>query len=141
MAVFVDTGAFFALFEKNDGYHLKAKQYYESIFEKAILVTSLPVAVETWQFLETRQGYLYANRFWRAILDGFAEILPIDGSIFHHALEIETKYSDAKFGLVDCTTFALCERNHLDTVFTVDRKHFGIYRPQFTKLLKLVPEI
>lgn len=141
MIVFIDTGAFFGLADDTDEYHLESRNFYEKVAEKERLLSSLPVIVETWQLLETRLGIYQANRFWKWILEGYVEILSVDSNDLSLAFEIETKYADAGLGIVDSTTFALCERHKIETVFTFDRKHFSLYQPKFTNHLKLVPDL
>lgn len=137
--IFVDTGAFYALIDKNDVNHLRAKKLYKKVAGREVLCTSLPVLTEAWLLIEARLGGYFANRLWQAVCDGAFEVLPLERGDLELALETEKKYSDAGFGFVDATCFALCEKHQLRRVFTFDRKHFTIYRPGFTEALEPVP--
>jgi len=137
--ILVDTGAFYALVDRNDVNHGSAKKFYRSVAGKKLLCSSLPVLTETWLLIDARLGRHFADRLWKAVCDGACEILPLSREDLVMALEIESKYSDAAFGFVDSTCFALCEKHKLRQVFTFDRKHFSIYRPRFTSALELVP--
>ncbi len=41
--IFVDTGAFYALIDRNDVNHSRAREFYRSVAGQEILCTSLPV--------------------------------------------------------------------------------------------------
>lgn len=90
--------------------HKRAKAFYESVIEKEILVTSIPVLVEAWLLIEARLGAFAANRLWQSILEGLFEILECDHESLKMAFAIEKKYEKAGFGIVDATCFALCEK-------------------------------
>jgi len=53
------------------------------------------------------------------------QVLWIDEKIEHRAREIFRKYYDQTFSFTDCTSFALMEREEIDTAFTFDQ-HFRI---------------
>jgi len=137
--ILVDTGAFYALIDKNDVNHSAAKEFYRSVAGREVLCTSLPVLTEAWLLIDARLGSYFADRLWESVCDGTFEILPLEREDLALALEIESKYSDAAFGFIDATCFALCEKHKLRRVFTYDRKHFSIYKPHFTNALELVP--
>lgn len=137
--ILVDTGAFYALVDKNDINHASARKFYENVVEKKTLVTSFPILTETWLLIEARLGKYFANKLWKSASEGIFEILELQKEDLSRALEIENKYQDAGFGFVDSTCFALCEKHKIYEVFTYDRKHFGIYKPIFTGSLRLLP--
>jgi hypothetical protein len=137
--ILVDTGALYALTDKNDKNHRQAKKFYSSIVGQEILAISLPVLTESWLLLEARLGRSVANKVWGAVHRGVFELLELEREDLKAALEIELKYQDAGFGLVDATCFALCEKHKIRKVFTYDRKHFSLYRPRFVSHLELLP--
>ncbi len=137
--IFVDSGAFYALADSNDRNHRKAATFYRDAYPRLSLVTSLPVATETWMLLNARLGAYPAEVFMKSIASGLFLFLPTDLSTLADAARIDEKYRDAQLGFVDCTTFALLERDRIEDVFTFDRKHFALYQPQFTKHLNLLP--
>ena len=137
--ILIDTGAFYALIDKNDINHDSAKRFYKGIIAKETLCTSLPVLTESWMLVDARLGSYCANKLWLSASKGIFEILDIEREDLENALEIENKYDKSGFGFVDSTCFALCEKNGIKKVFTFDRKHFGIYSPGFTDSLYLLP--
>ncbi len=137
--IFFDTGAIYALIDKNDVNHKQAKELYKNLAGKEVLCTSLPVLTEAYLLIDARLGNYFANRLWKGICDGVLEILPVESEELKMALEIESKYGDIGFGFVDATCFALCEKYKIRRVFTYDKKHFSIYKPGFTDALELLP--
>ena len=139
--IIVDTGAFYALIDKNDMHHSDAKNFYNKIIQKDTLCTSLPILTETWLLLEARLGANIADKFWMTTTKGIFPILELSIDDLAIALASNNKYKQAGFGFVDATTFALCEKHKTPDIFTYDRKHFQIYKPSFAKSLNLFPSI
>ncbi len=137
--ILVDTGAFYALIDKNDVNHTDAKQFYEKVAGKETLCTSLPILTETWLLIDARVGGFFANKLLMSVSQGIVEVLELNRDDLVSALEIENKYHDAGFGFVDSTCFALCEKYGIRSVFTYDRTHFRIYKPDFSEPLELLP--
>lgn len=135
----VDTGALYALIDKNDRNHESAGMLYRKVVGEEVLYISLPIMTEAWLLVASRLGTHFADKLWGAVLEGVFEILAVDEHDLKSAFEIERKYHKAGFGFVDSTCFALCERHKIREVFTYDRKHFGIYKPGFAKSLELLP--
>jgi predicted nucleic acid-binding protein len=130
----------YALADRNDINHSGAKEFYEQVAGKESLALSLPILTESWLLVEARLGYHFADRLWKSVSDGVFELLELDGDDLGKALEIENRYSQARFGIVDATCFALCEKHRIRKVFTYDRRDFGIYRPRFVESLELLPD-
>jgi len=137
--ILTDTGAFYALIDRNDVNHDEAKRFYEKIAEKETLCTSLPILTEAWLLIEARLGSYFANKLWMSVSQGIFDILELNRDDLKSALEIENKYHEAGFGFVDSTCFALCEKYRIRNVFTYDRKRFSIYKPNFSESLELLP--
>lgn len=137
--IFVDTGAFYALADRNDMNHRKAAAYYRDVYPREILATSIPIATETWMLINASLGPYPAEVFFKSIASDIFAMLRTDPATLAEATRIEEKYRDVHLGFVDCTSLALLERERLCDVFTFDRKHFSIYRPEFTKHLNLLP--
>lgn len=137
--ILIDTGALYALTDKNDKNHRQAKEFYASAIRREVFALSLPVLTESWLLLEARLGRFFAHKVWEAVNAGVFEILELGREDLKTALEIEQKYRDAEFGFVDATCFALCEKHKIAKLFTYDRKHFALYKPSFAPHLELLP--
>jgi uncharacterized protein len=55
---------------------------------------------------------------------GIIQVLWVDQEIEKRAREIFRKFSDQRFSLTDCTSFAIMERNEITHAFTFDGQHF-----------------
>lgn len=135
----VDTGALYALIDRRDTHHSAAKEFYETVAGAEPLVLPCPVLTEAWMLTKRRLGLACADRIWESVVSGAFRLLETDQLLLEEALEIERKYADSEFGLVDCVCFALCERLKIHRVFTFDRKHFSMYAPSFAPSLELLP--
>jgi len=138
--ILIDTGALYALTDRHDKNHQHATTLYRKFLGRETLGLSLPVLTESWLLIEARLGRAPAHRLWQAVLGGAFDLLEVGSAELQLALEIETKYADVGFGLVDAICFALCERHKIEKVFTYDQKHFSIYRPTFVSTLNLLRE-
>lgn len=137
--ILLDTGALYALIDRNDTNHDEAKKYYAENIKKEAFCISLPILTETWLLIDARLGNHFANKLWDSATKGVFEILDITLDDLTAALQIENKYQNVSFGLVDSTCFAICERYKIRKVFTYDRRHFSLYKPKFADSLELVP--
>jgi predicted nucleic acid-binding protein len=54
--------------------------------------------------------------------------------------DIPERYSDQGFDFADATVMYLADREGLETVFTIDFRHFSIDRMKLRKPLSIVPE-
>lgn len=137
--ILVDTGALYALADRDDTHHQQARSFFVRVRAQETLVVPVPVVVEAALLLEARLGMRASRALWDDILSGVFEMLPVGPDTLALARKIDRRYHDAGLGLVDCTCLALCEEHRISTVFTYDRRDFALYRPAFVKTLKLVP--
>lgn len=127
MALFVDTGAFYAVADRSDAHHAEAVATFSARAGAGDLVTTDHVVVETWLVLRARLGRPAALRFWDAMAKGVVRVLGVDGAGFRRAREIARAWPDQEFSLVDCTSIATMEARGIIEAFAFDR-HFRIYR-------------
>jgi predicted nucleic acid-binding protein len=133
--IFIDSGAIYAIFDKNDTNHKCAAAYYkENIKEETFII-------ECWFLIESRLGAFFSQKFLDAVHSNIFVLREISYVDFENALTINKKYDTAGFGLVDSLSFAFIERNKINKIFTFDRKHFSIYMPDNLKEMTLVPDI
>lgn len=135
--ILVDTGAFYALANRSDVNHKAAVFCVRSLGEP--LATHNLILAEAWYLLESRLGRLPARRLCEQITAGTIELLPVEAEDISVALAIEEKYQNLELGLTDAVSLTLCEREEITTVFTFDRKDFGVFRPSCAPALRLLP--
>jgi predicted nucleic acid-binding protein len=120
--LFVDTGAWYALVDRNDPEHIGAKGFFET---NAIpLITSNFVFGETITLLRMRLGWSVAKDFGQRLKgSGFVGVHAVKEDDERRAWEIFLKYKDKDFSYTDCTSFALMERLKIESAFSFD-SHF-----------------
>jgi hypothetical protein len=100
------------------------------------LVTSWPVISEAFHLLphEDERDFLWKIILTRAI--GVADLLFDD---LPRMMLLMKKYSDQPMDLADASLVVLAERFMLRKVFTLDRRHFSVYRPRHARYFELFP--
>ncbi|MGE3726668.1 MAG: type II toxin-antitoxin system VapC family toxin [Candidatus Sericytochromatia bacterium] len=123
--IFVDTGAWYALLDKDDQHHEAAKQWYEH--NQVLLVTSNYVVVETLNLTKVRLGSRIACQWDEAFLtESIAQLLWVNQEDHQRASHFFHKYADKGWSFTDCSSFVLMERLKINTAFAFDR-HFEQY--------------
>jgi len=138
MTIFVDTSAFYALADKKDKHHLKAKEYYLQKFKPSLFVTSDYVFVESWILIWHKLGRQAARTFWETMRSGIIPLKYVTPVDLERAWEIFNKYYDQNFSLIDCTSFALMERLRIWNAFVFD-VHFSVFRIKDQKTINCQP--
>ena len=128
MIVFLDTGAWVAIADKNDQHATKTSDFYKNlILKREQITTSDFVLVETYNLLSQTIGSKATISFGNKLKAiPFLKIISITLSDWERAWEILDKYGDKNFSFTDCTSFALMERLKIKTAFTFDY-HFTQY--------------
>ncbi len=117
--VFIDTSFVIALINTNDQFydHAQSLSYQ---FEAVQLLTTDAVLLEI--------GNALARRFRNEAIEIIqlfregknVEVVPIDDSLFEKGLELNRKFHDKKWGLVDCISFVVMQEQSVNMVLTFD---------------------
>jgi uncharacterized protein len=139
-AIFVDTGAFYAVADARDRNHAAATAVFESRGMAGDLVTSDYVFVESWCLIRARLGRGAAMKYWDAMQSDVVKTYGVKSEDLSNARSIASSWPDQDFSLIDCTSFALMERLRLDEALAFDR-HFRVYRygSRRQRAFRLVP--
>ena len=122
--VFVDTSAFYALMDRSDSYHEKAKQLWTFLLdEESYFKTTNYIIIETLALLQNRLGFEAAHLYSSDILE-LADILWIDEARHSMAFELWLSLGRKSLSLVDCVSFITMRHYKLENVFGFDR-HFA----------------
>ena len=126
--LFVDTGAWYALIDRNDPDHKNAADFFWR--NKTPLITTNFIFDETVTLLRSRLGWAVAADFGKKLRDsGFVSLVVVKDIDEEKAWEIFLKFKDKDFSYTDCTSFALMQRLQIDTAFSFD-SHFKIMKFQ-----------
>ena len=134
--VLVDTGPLVAMLDASDSAHTVCIETL-SLF-RTPLVTTWPVLTEAAWLLRNRPDLV--QRLIRSATAGFLRIeiqTDVDASAM---AAIFDRYADQHFQLADVSLMHLADRKQIDTVFTLDRRDFGIFRTHQGKPLNLLPQ-
>lgn len=128
--IFVDTGAWIALTDASDQYHLKARRIYTQLKqERPRFLTTEYVIDETVTRLRYDAGHATALRcldlLFQAEHVGILRIVYTDKVLLEQALAIFRQYDTAVLSLTDCVSFAVCQREDIHRAFSFDR-HFSM---------------
>lgn len=121
--LFVDTGAWVALFNQRDRDHSRASSYWSQVRdERRPILTTDYVLDETYTLIRrTRAGLQGAVEFHRLVTESrVIEIAEIDADCRNRAWDLFTRYDDKVLSFTDCTSFALLRERGLSEAFTFD---------------------
>lgn len=117
--LFVDTGAWYALADRNDPDHERVADCLQTYGGR--LVTTNFVFDETVTLLRYRLGFTAAKAFGTQLLKGdAASVLPVARGDEARAWDIFTRYRDKSFSYTDCTSFAVMQRLKLQAAAAID---------------------
>lgn len=126
-SVFVDTSAWYALINRRDAYHARARAVLDSITrEHTRLVTTDYVIDEACTLTKLRAGAEAAGRLLQ-LLDAteLVEWEWIGAERFKRARALFLAQRDQGFSFTDCTSFVVMREERIGEALTAD-KHFEI---------------
>jgi predicted nucleic acid-binding protein len=124
--IFVDTGAWYALVDRDDAEHTAAAAFLAA--NTLPLITTNFVFAETITLVRYRIGHEAARIFGQKLNESsFVRVVTVTAADEERAWEIFCKYRDQDFSFVDCASFAVMERMKLSTAFGFDR-HFSVMK-------------
>ena len=136
--VLIDTGPLVAVFRSDEQYHERCTSQLADI--RPPLLTSWPVLTEavyllrkTPQAVKALLSQVEGGRLFRVVSLG-DEFAPWVEAFFD-------RYSDREPQLADASLIYLAERDGIDTVFTLDRRDFSVYRLSGNRALNIVPPV
>ena len=103
------------------------------------LIVPTLVITEVTYLVGTRLGTTAEVRFLGDLASGDLITEPVAASDWLRIAELVHAYEDLPLGTVDASVIALAERLDVTTVATLDRRHFGIVRPNHCERLELLP--
>ncbi len=103
------------------------------------LVVPALVVTGVAYFLADRIGPQAEQAFARSLRDGELLVEPVEPFDWTRILDLLEQYGDLPLGIVDASVVATCERLGVETLATLDRRHFSVVRPRHCAALTLVP--
>ena len=135
--VLVDTGPLVAILSREDTHH---QQCVEALPELAApLLSCWPVITEAAWLL--RSSPRTVQQLLSSMHVGFLDLLPLASAEAKAIAAIMKKYESIRPQLADAALVYLAGRERIDTIFTLDRRDFSIYRPSHKRSFRIIPEM
>ena len=134
--VLVDAGPLVALIDAGDAHHRVCVETLKSLRDP--LITVWPAFTEAMYLLG---GSWPAQRaLWSRIEADALTLAPLDAADAPRLRELMEKYHDLPLDFADAALVRVAERDGLTRIFTIDRRHFSIYRPGRRRRFAILPE-
>ena len=137
MAVLVDTGPLVAILRKADRYHDLCLRTLTELREP--LLSCWAVITETAWILRRHPPAI--EKLLLGSNGNFIALAPVSGAEAIPIAEIMNRYAGLRPQLADATLVYLAGRENIDTIFTLDRRDFLVYRTVRKKSFRLIPEL
>jgi predicted nucleic acid-binding protein len=125
--VFVDTSAYFALFNDKDVDHLRAVAAMRQLaMDRAQVFTTNYVLAETHALVLRRLGWAAAVRVLDDLDASSTVVVRVSLGDEQRARTIIRQYTDKDFSLTDATSFSVMQRLRIGRAMTLD-DHFAQY--------------
>jgi len=123
MKTFVDTSAFYAILDRDDSNHQRAKKaWMEILGESSTLVTTNDVLVETFALLQSRLG-LEAIRGFQEDVVQIIQVEFVTQEVHRAGTAAVLSAGRRSLSLVDCVSFEVMRDSGIKIAFTFD-SHF-----------------
>jgi predicted nucleic acid-binding protein len=135
--VLADTGPIVAILSRRDQYH---KTCVEALRDMpGPLFTCWPVITEVAWLLRRDSNAI--QQLLGSIDIELFEMLTLTTADAKPIAAIMKKYRDIRIQLADASLVHLAARDGLDTVFTLDRRDFSVYRLPRGRAFRIIPEL
>ncbi len=133
--VLADTGPLVAILNRRDQHHRACVDALREM--PGPLFTCWPVITEA-AWLLRRDGNA-VEQLLASLNTGFLELLPLTAEDARPIAAILKKYRDIDVQLADAALVHLAARDGVDTIFTLDRRDFAVYRLPRGKRFRILP--
>ena len=131
-----DTGPLVAIVRKRESAHKKCVAAVKSL--QPPLFTCWPVLTEAAWLLRDEPGGIQA--IGGMVRNGSLKLVALDDAALDWMLAFLVRYASVGAQLADAAVMYIAEQEGIDTVFTLDRRDFSVYRTTGGKALGIVPE-
>ncbi len=135
--IVLDTSPILASFDKRDPMHEQVQQVFRDIEEP--LITTPLVLAEVDFLVTSRLGINAGIDSLIELAAGKFEISHFGHQQIRQAIPLMEKYKDLGIGLTDASLAVLANECDTQTIFTLDRRHFGTMKAINGKSFKLLP--
>lgn len=133
--VLIDTGPLVAIVSRQDSHHRRCVDQLESL--PAPLLTCWPVVTEALWLL--RRSPAAIDGIFRGFANGVWALAPIGPGALPWLQSFLVRYQTMDAQLADACLVYLAEQEGAETIFTLDRRDFSVYRYKKNRRLKVIP--
>jgi len=121
-SVFLDTSGWIALLNVAEPFHQRANEFWLELGQRGyrIVLTDWIIAETGNGLARTRARSRFAESVARAWHSPVVEVIVVDQSLIHRAVDRYSQFADKSWGLVDCASFAVMEERGITDAFTSD---------------------
>jgi uncharacterized protein len=133
--ILIDTGPIVAIFNPQDSLHRTCVEALGAI--NGTLYTCWPVLTEAAYLL------IYSQRGLERLLNslgGFVQLLQLEPADAKAIAVVLKRYENIHPQLADAALVHLAGREAIDTIFTLDRRDFSVYRTSRGRALRIIPQ-
>lgn len=134
--VLLDTGPLVAILSRADSQHARCVETLREI--QPPLLTCWPVLTEAAWLLRSDQSAV--SRLLQSGESGLYRLLEVEQQELPDIDKLLARYRDQSPQLADLTILYLARRDNLNTIFTLDRRDFSIFRRKGRGSFHLLPE-
>ena len=134
-SVLIDAGPLVAIVSRQDAHHERCVAELAAL--PTPLLTCWPVVAEA--FWLVRQNPAAVAGLFRGFADSLWALAPIGPESLSWLEAFLKRYHKIGAQLADACLVYLAEREGIDTVFTLDRRDFSVYRYGKNRRLKIIP--
>jgi uncharacterized protein len=124
--ILVDAGFLYALLDKDDAWHARAKAAAEDITEKWI--TTWPVLTEAVHLIGRWLGTEQAIALMQDVAEGDIAVWDLAPQVSRAVPALMKRYADLPMDLADASLVLLAESLQHGRILTTDERDFGAYR-------------
>ena len=134
--VLIDTGPIVALLAETDQNYERCLEQIKDLPQR--LVSCWPVITEAAYLLRNSQKGM-TSLFSRIEL-GRIELIPLTADDVAGIRRVRDRFHDQGFDFADACLMHLAEREGIQHVFTLDRRHFGVFCTTAGEALTVLPD-
>jgi len=134
-AVLVDAGPLVALLDRSDPAHESCVAALKTLRDP--LVSVWPAFTEAMYLLGP--SWPGQKALWSRLETDALALRPLDEMDAPRMRELMEKYRDLPMDLADAALVRVAERDSLTDIFTLDRKHFSLYRHGRRQRFTIIP--
>ena len=133
--ILLDAGPMIALLHAGDRHHEACVKTLKAVREP--FLTVWPAVTEAMYLLAFSDQAQEA--LWKLLRSDAVSLADLGKGDFGRIEELMKKYRDLPMDLADAALVRISERERIQTIFTIDRRDFEVYRPAGIGRLRIIP--